>query len=113
MTENDQLDPLRIGTEPLEKVDLPPKRKPGGPVGNMHGIKTGAYLLRRASGPRLHIRQRRVVTEVAARLTDDLGGAENLSEAQRVIIAIVSRQCGRLDKMHRAYDQLMRKHKQL
>jgi hypothetical protein len=96
------------GIGPTGTAESQPKRGPGAPRFNQNGFKTGYVAIRRARKTKLRIRQRRIIVEVAARLTEDLGGAESLSEAQRLIVMIVSRQCGRLDKVHRVYDRLMR-----
>src|SRR5262249_55541427 len=90
-----------------------PKKKLGAPFGNRNGFRNGQTYLARAKKRRLRVRQRRIVLEVMSRLTEDIGGSENISEAQRIIVAIVAKQCGRLDKVHRCYDTLMRKHKEL
>ena len=87
-------------------TDERPRRGP--PFGNTNGFTTGTSLLKRAAKAKLRPRHRKIAVEVANRLTEHLGGRENISEAQRIIIAITARQCGRLDKVHRCYDRLLK-----
>jgi hypothetical protein len=86
---------------------LEPKRKRGGQPGNMNGFNSRVTLLKRAaSRGKLRGRQKRIRVEVTARLIDDLGGMQNISEAQRIVVGIIARQFGRLDRKHRCYDTI-------
>jgi hypothetical protein len=117
VNERDPLDEQQQFQEQLDQEDLdqpvdysqPPKRKRGAQPGNSNGFLTGVTVAaknikRAASRAKLGtVRRRRIASEVTARITDDLGGPEHISEAARVIIAIVSKQCARLDAVHRLY----------
>jgi len=102
------------GTSSQSREQVQPERpRRGPPFGNSNGFRTGSAVMKRAGRGKFSARQRRLVVDVARRLTDDLGARSELSTAQKLIIGIISKQVGRLDKMHRVHDRLLRDNPEL
>jgi hypothetical protein len=77
--------------------------------GNKAGWRNGVSQLRRAASRRdFRDRQTRIEGEVVRRLTEDMGGAESLSEAQRIVIGIAGQLCGRYDRALKAAGYLIK-----
>ena len=105
---------MEKGPESLP-LDGPIKRKRGAPVGNKNNLQHGAYSqdIERARKRRLRGSAKRLQIETLAAVLADQGNLDDLPMTLQFVCRRFSRRVGRLHRMDRAEDKLIRKNPKL
>src|ERR1041385_5197640 len=86
-----------------------PSRKRGGQPGNLNNLRHGLHSLESSNAKKLKYRAHRIRAEIRDSLIADLGGEQNLSAQQRVLVEFVSYDVAAFDQVRRAIERIVRK----